>query len=71
LARNHISSSDAEKYYLRLAQIESNLENTNKDQAGARAQTAATDKDLRLLQSELLHKIDGDKTTSLPSSERL
>jgi hypothetical protein len=71
LALNHISSSDAEKYYLRLATIESNLQNTNTGDVGSSDQLAATNRDLRVLKSELLRKIDGGKMTSLPPSERL
>jgi hypothetical protein len=58
LARNLISSSDAEKYYLRLAQIESNLENSKRNQAAGSDQKAVMNKDVSLLKSELMHKID-------------
>jgi hypothetical protein len=56
LASNHISSGQAEAYYLRLAQAESNLESTKKNSQGASEQKAATDKSLEDLKSELLRK---------------
>jgi hypothetical protein len=58
LARNHISSGEAEKYYLRLAQIESNIESTKKDPADLGNVSAATHRDLSQLKSELLHKVN-------------
>ncbi len=58
LARNLISSSEAEKYYLRLAQIESNLEHSKRNQADASDQMNAVNKNLSLLKSELLHKVN-------------
>jgi len=55
LASNHISSSDAEKYYLRLAQIESNVENS-KDNPASSGYDAVVSKELRQLKSELIRK---------------
>ena len=57
LARNAISSSDAEKYYMRLAQIESNLSTTKSAKASA-AQQAGSSSDLRALRAELANKAD-------------
>ena len=57
LARNYISDSQAQSYYLRLAQIESNLESTKLNSVGLSDQAAATNKKLHDLKSELTHKV--------------
>ncbi len=56
LASNHITSGQAESYYLRLAQAESNLESTKEGSAGFSAEREATDKTLQQLKAELLLK---------------
>jgi hypothetical protein len=53
LAKNKISSSEAERYYLRLAQIESNLESAKNDKASGRYNAAEMDKSLAQLRAEL------------------
>jgi hypothetical protein len=52
LATNHISSSQAEKYYLRLAEIESNLE-TAKNSGLTAQQTSIMNSSLTQMKSEL------------------
>lgn len=56
LAKNRISSNQAEAYYLRLAQIESNLESTKTGQASN--EKTAMDKSLSRLKMELLQKVN-------------
>jgi hypothetical protein len=53
LARNKITSSEAETYYLRLAQIESNMESAKTDRASGLEDAAAMDKSLAQLRAEL------------------
>jgi hypothetical protein len=53
LAQNKISSSEAEKYYLRLAQIESNIESAKSDKGSGRYDAAAMSKSLAQLRAEL------------------
>jgi len=55
LAKNHISSSDAEKYYMRLAQVESNIENARRSQTLSTQWTSLA-ADLRTLKTELQPK---------------
>jgi hypothetical protein len=47
------SSSEAEKYYLRLAQIESNIESAKSDKGSGRYDAAAMSKSLAQLRAEL------------------
>jgi predicted RNA-binding protein associated with RNAse of E/G family len=56
LAKNRISSNQAEAYYLKLAQIESNLESTKTGQVSN--EKTAMDKSLNQLRIELLHKVN-------------
>jgi hypothetical protein len=53
LARNKITSSEAERYYLRLAQIESNMESAKTDKASGADDAAAMAKSLAQLRAEL------------------
>ncbi len=54
LAKNQITSNEAERYYLRLAQIESNLENVKKSPAGA--DSNQVNSNLLQMKAELLKK---------------
>ena len=53
LARNKITSSEAERYYLRLAQIESNMESAKTDKASGADDALAMAKSLAQLRAEL------------------
>ncbi len=56
LAGNHISSSQAEKYYQRLAEIESNLESAKSNNESSVDQSKAFSKTLDQIKSELSGK---------------
>ena len=58
LAKNHISSGQAESYYLRLAQLESNIESTKNNPATPSSEIIDTNKQLAQLKSELLRKVN-------------
>jgi hypothetical protein len=56
LAQNRISSGDAEKYYLRLSQIESNLVSAHSDKESGAYQAAAMNKSLEELKSDIIRQ---------------
>ena len=55
LANNHITSGEAEKYYLRLAQLESNLESIKRSSTSPET-GAQVNSNLREMRAELLKK---------------
>lgn len=58
LTHDHISSGEAEAYYLRLAQIESSLESSKRNPAPLSDQSSELNKNLHELKSELTHKVN-------------
>lgn len=56
LAHNKISSSEAETYYLRLAQIESNLESAKSNPAELSEESALMNNSLRQIKAELVRR---------------